>query len=197
MCAESALTPTGFQADLDLMDFDVPMPPAYQINRDFEMAQCQPAILHKPLPMRTTNLLQPTQQQLSMSFEKIQIFAGLLAKLKSSDLDECISCVERVKPLISNKASIAADQLRCAEKVSMEGSADKEVLARQELGRILIDRDLQFYNADLKSFDVIRNYLDKLRAILGSASTEAEYRDRDQLSPRIDVDTSEQRQEGR
>ena len=100
----------------------------------------------------------------------MQVLAGFLAKLKSSDLYKCISCVKSVKPLISNRASIAADQIRCVEKVIAEGSADKEVLARQEIGRMVIERDLQLYTTDLWSFDMICNHLDKLQAMLQTAT---------------------------
>ncbi len=180
-------------ADLDLMERNVPMPPAYDIDAGCQAPQCQLASIHKHLPMRnigSTNPLQP-EQQLFTSLKMIQVLAGFLAKLKSSDLDECISCVKRVKPLISNKASIAADQIRCAEKVIAEGSADEEVLARQELGRIVIERDLQLYVADLKSFDVICNHLDELRVMLQAATTEAENRDRHEMSPQVNIDATE------
>jgi hypothetical protein len=164
---------TQSSADLDLVEYNVPVPPAYDIHEGFQASQCQLASLHKPLAMRnisSTNPLHVSEQQLSMSFKRIQVLAGFLAKLKSSDIDECISCVERVKPLILNKASIAADQIRCVEKVVAEGSADKEVLARQEMGRMVIDRDLQLYTADLRFFDMIRKHLDELRAMLQNAT---------------------------
>jgi hypothetical protein len=117
---------------------------------------------HEPPKSHSAEASQPANP-----YERIEAVAGILASRKRAEMEEHISFVERVRPLIFSKASVASYRSQLAAEAMAQGSIDRELLGALEVERLGLIKDLEVYHKDLELLSKLGSFLKELGNILG------------------------------
>jgi hypothetical protein len=126
------------------------IPPAYDDN-------------HPSGPSQRSSTPHPQSMH---SFRKIEAVASLLAGWKPVDCENYRNLLDRIMPLILNKATMARRHLQITTEIIGQEPANVELLGRLEVGRWSAVKDLEVFEADLDLLSSVSKFLDDIAKVM-------------------------------